>query len=85
MLQERRDVPDESLDLEHVHMTIPTDLLTAEELADRLRIRPDTVRTWSRRGLIPKVQLSRKVIRFDLKAVVDAMATRHGGKGADDE
>ena len=49
-----------------------TELLTAEELAQRVRVRPDTVRSWSRRGLIPRVQLSPKVIRYDLQSVIAA-------------
>jgi len=58
-----------------------TDLLTAEELADRLRLRPGTVRRWSRRGRIPVVKLSPKVIRYDFLAVIDALTTRPCVKG----
>ena len=57
------------------------ELLTAEELADRLRVRPETVRTWARRGTIPAVRLSPKVIRFDLQAVVEAMTSRRTAEG----
>ncbi|MFH1418772.1 MAG: helix-turn-helix domain-containing protein [Planctomycetota bacterium] len=63
-------------------MSHAKELLTAKELAERLRVRPETVRVWSRRGLIPRVQLSPKVIRYDLTAVVDAL-TRQQGKGGD--
>ncbi len=52
-------------------------LLTADEVAEELHLRPDTVRGWARRGLIPKVKLSPKVIRFDFSAVVEAMRARH--------
>jgi excisionase family DNA binding protein len=51
-----------------------TDLLTARELGKRFRVAPDTVREWARRGSIPTVRLSRKVIRFDLQAVLAALS-----------
>lgn len=61
------------------------EILTADELAQRLRVRPDTVRSWSRRGLIPRVQLSPKVIRYDLRAVITAKrARRKDRKGVTD-
>ncbi len=49
-------------------------LETAEELARRLQVRPSTIRTWSRRGKIPAVRISPKVIRFDPVAVLAALA-----------
>ena len=52
------------------------ELLTAEELADRLRVQPGTVRQWSRRGWIPAVRLSPKVVRYELPAVIEAMTKR---------
>ena len=54
-------------------------LLTATELAEHLRVRPDTVRTWSRQRVIPRIKLSRKVIRYELAAVVAALTRRSGG------
>ena len=50
-----------------------TELLTAEEVADRIRVRPDTVRIWARRGIIPAVKLSVKVIRFNLGDVLASL------------
>ena len=47
------------------------DLLTAEELAERLKVQPETIRGWARRGLIPRIQFSPKVIRYDLAAAVE--------------
>ncbi len=61
-------------------MTGTTELLTANELAERLQVQPETVRGWSRRGLIPKVQLTPKVIRYDFIAVVDAMTRRQAAQ-----
>ena len=53
-----------------------TELLTADEIAERLGVRPRTVREWSRKKLIPAVRLSRKVIRYDPTAVVAALTER---------
>ena len=51
-------------------------LLTAEELAERLRVRPNTVKAWARDGRIPAIRLSPKIIRFDLDEVVEALRRR---------
>jgi len=59
------------------------ELLTAKQLAERLQISPHTVRLWSTEGRIPTIWLSRKVRRFDLVDVVnalrDASSERHVG------
>jgi excisionase family DNA binding protein len=55
-----------------------TELLTADELAGRLQVRPSTIRRWAREGRIPTVRLSPKVLRYNLGAVVQAM--RNGQK-----
>ena len=55
------------------------DLLTAEELAAKLRIRPSTVRTWTRAKRIPAIRLAPKVVRYDLRAVVEMLAGSQGG------
>ncbi|MCC6321078.1 MAG: helix-turn-helix domain-containing protein [Phycisphaerales bacterium] len=52
-----------------------TELLTARELAKRLRVSPETVRDWSRRGCIPTLRLSRKAIRYNLGAVLSTLST----------
>jgi predicted site-specific integrase-resolvase len=51
-------------------------LVTADELADALKVKPETVRGWSRTGLIPAVRLTPKVIRYDLAAVIRALTER---------
>lgn len=51
-----------------------TEWLTAQELADRLRVSPETIREWSRRGVIPRLWLSAKVIRYDLSEVLSAIS-----------
>ena len=53
-----------------------SELLTADEVAEKLRVRPDTVRGWAREGKIPSIRLSHKVVRFDGDAVVQALTER---------
>jgi len=53
-----------------------SELLTANELAARLRVRPRTVQLWARRGRIPVVRFSPKVIRYDLATVLSALESR---------
>lgn len=50
------------------------DLLTSRELAKRLRVSPETIRAWARRGHIPTLRLSRKAIRYNLEAVLAALS-----------
>lgn len=52
-----------------------TELLTAAQLAERLKVRPSTVREWAKTGRIPEIRISAKVRRFDL-AEVDAALRR---------
>ncbi|MFA6045976.1 MAG: helix-turn-helix domain-containing protein [Phycisphaerales bacterium] len=52
-----------------------TELLTARELAKLLRVSPETVRDWARRGCIPTLRLSPKVIRYNAEAVLAALST----------
>lgn len=51
----------------------PATLLTADELADRLRVRPATIRQWTREGLIPALRVRAKTIRYDFGEVCEAM------------
>jgi excisionase family DNA binding protein len=48
-------------------------LLTAEELAQRLRLQPSTVKRWAQEGIIPALRLSGKVVRYDWEAVENAL------------
>lgn len=57
------------------------ELLTAEELAERLRVRPSTVRRWARSGRIPQISVSAKVLRFEYVAVLDALRARRQAHG----
>lgn len=51
-----------------------TELLTARELAKRLRVSPETVCSWARRGEVPALRVSAKVIRYDADAVMMALS-----------
>ena len=48
-------------------------LLTYDELADQLDVKPSTIKTWVRAGKIPGVRITAKIIRFDLEDVVKAL------------
>ena len=41
-----------------------TELLAAAQLAERLKVRPSTVREWAKTGRIPEIRISAKVRRF---------------------
>jgi len=53
-----------------------SELLTADELADRLRLKPETIRIWTREGIIPAIRVTAKVIRYDLGEVETALRER---------
>jgi DNA-binding transcriptional MerR regulator len=60
------------------------DLLTAEQLAKKLGVKPDTVRKWHRAGLIPASRLTPKVIRYNLDVVVNTLKNRQQSRGSYD-
>ena len=51
-------------------------LLTADEIAEALQVQPSTIRLWARRGWIPTIRLTPKVVRYELASVVDALKKR---------
>src|SRR4051812_41712584 len=58
------------------------DLLTIEELAERLKVKTTTIREWGRSGRIPARRLSHKVVRYCLPDVLAALeASRGRGAG----
>ncbi len=61
-----------------------TELLTANELADRLHLRPSTIRRWAREGRIPAVRVTAKVVRYDLVEVVRAVRAGQESQGVAD-
>ncbi len=40
-------------------------LVTAEEIAQELKVSPSTITEWGRQGTIPRVKISPKIIRYD--------------------
>jgi excisionase family DNA binding protein len=54
------------------------DLLTTEDLADRLAVSPRMVVSWAKAGAIPEVRLSPRIRRFDYNEVVHALKSRRG-------
>ena len=60
------------------------DLLTAEQLAKRLQVKPRTVKEWLRAGIIPAARLTPKVFRYDLQQVVTALEQRQEAMGVSD-
>jgi excisionase family DNA binding protein len=50
-------------------------LLAPQELAERLAVKPSTVLRWAKQGRIPAVRPTRRVIRFDVAAVLQALRT----------
>lgn len=56
------------------------ELLTAQEVAQKLRVRPNTVKAWAREGIIPRVRLSHKVVRYDYDAVVRSLTARESAR-----
>jgi excisionase family DNA binding protein len=49
-------------------------LLTTEQLAKELSVGAETVEKWGRTGKIPRIQISRKIVRYDRNAVLSALA-----------
>jgi excisionase family DNA binding protein len=49
------------------------DLLTVDEIAERLRVEVSTIRTWARTGRIPVRRFTPKVYRYCLADVVAAL------------
>lgn len=54
-------------------------LLTAEELAERLKVTPALVRSWASRGVIPAVRITGRTRRYALADVMKALGARTVG------
>lgn len=52
------------------------ELLTVVELAEKLRIRPATVRLWAREGVIPAIKINSKITRYVYEDVVQSLEDR---------
>ncbi len=53
-----------------------TSLVNAVELAAALRVRPSTVRRWTREGRLPVIRISGTVLRYDPAEVECALRER---------
>ncbi len=49
------------------------ELLTLDELAQRLRLHPDTARSLYRRGVIPGLKIGYRTLRFEYNQVLEAL------------
>lgn len=49
------------------------ELVTANELATRLRVRPATIRLWTREGIVPAIRITGKIIRYDPAEVIETL------------
>lgn len=49
-------------------------ILTAQQLAEKLQLNPETIRLWARKGLIPSLHPTPKTLRFELEPVLDALS-----------
>ncbi len=52
------------------------ELLTTRQVAELLQVTPETVRDWTRHGLIPVIPLRGPVRRYDRDAVLAALRSR---------
>lgn len=52
--------------------------LTPTELATLLRLQPSTIKSWAREGRISCLRFSKGVLRFDVDAVLRAIAIEAG-------
>ena len=52
-------------------------LIDVFELAKALKVKPGTIRTWTRDKKIPNYKLAGKIVRFNLSEVLSWMADQH--------
>lgn len=57
------------------------ELLTLDQVAARLHIKPRTVQAWVRCGRIPAMHLTAKVVRFDWAAIMNALKKQEMSSG----
>ena len=51
-------------------------LMTAAQVAERLELRPSTIKRWGRQGRIPRIPLASNTIRYRMKDVIAALVAR---------
>jgi excisionase family DNA binding protein len=50
--------------------------MTADELADVWKLQAETIRLWTRQGIIPAIRMTGKVVRYDPVEVEEALRRR---------
>lgn len=59
------------------------EIVTVTQLAKLLQLKPETIRIWARKGIIPSLHPTPKTLRFDVESVLTAMGKISAGqKGA---
>ncbi|MCY2993877.1 MAG: helix-turn-helix domain-containing protein [Planctomycetota bacterium] len=53
------------------------EVMKTSELAEWLRVKPQTINKWKSEGLIPSLRLTSRCIRFDPDAVLAALTGKH--------
>ena len=61
------------------------EIITANELAEHLHLKPETIRVWARQGLIPSLRPTPKVLRFEMQSVLAAIKEISARKETKDE
>lgn len=61
-------------------LALPPRLLTKSQLATALGMCPRKVQQMARSGEIPAIQISRRLVRFDLEEVVTVLNHKFGGR-----
>ena len=56
-----------------MNTTTGGELLTLRELAQRLKLHPDTARSLYRRGVIPGIKIGHRTLRFEYGQVLEAL------------
>ena len=56
------------------------EIVTVRELAKRLQLKPETIRIWARKGLIPSLHPTPKTLRFEMGSVLAAIEKISTGK-----
>lgn len=49
------------------------EILTADQLAKRLKVKSGTVKIWARKGIIPAMRPTLKILRFNWAEVLAAL------------
>ena len=59
------------------------EIVTVRELSKRLQLKPETIRIWARKGVIPSLHPTPKTLRFEMDSVLAAMKKNYYKKGCE--